>query len=127
MKIASKFSFLAVYGLGGLLILTSFFWLTGCKNNTDRLSAAITTANSVPPPTATITPANLTAKIGKAERVVALTSLSADIIQHLSPNKLVGITGSKLLTQNPAFSKLPRVAEGRTPPKIGRASCRERV
>ena len=118
MKIASKFSLLAVYGLGGLLILTSFFWLTGCKSNGDRLSAATTTPNLVPPPTATIPAANLTAKIGKAERVVALTSLSADIIHRLSPNKLVGITGSKLLTQNPAFSKLPRVAEGRTPPNL---------
>ena len=117
MKTASKFSFLAVYGLGGLLILTSFFWLSGCKSNADRL-AATTTPNSVPPPTATITAANLTAKIGKAERVVALTSLSADIIQRLSPNKLVGITGSNLLEKNPAFSKLPRVAEGRTPPNL---------
>ena len=118
MKIASKFSFIAIYGLGGLLILTSFFWLTSCKNNADRLSTATTTPNSVPPPTAIIPAANLTAKIGKAERIVALTSLSADIIQRLSPNKLVGITGSKLLTQNPAFSKLPRVAEGRTPPNL---------
>ena len=118
MKIASKFSFLAVYGLGGLLIITSFFWLTGCKSNADRLSAATTNSNSVTPPTATIPAANLTAKIGKAERVVALTSLSADIIHRLSPNKLVGITGSNLLEKNPAFSKLPRVAEGRTPPNL---------
>ena len=62
--------------------------------------------------------ANLTAKIGKAQRVVALTSLSADIVHRLSPTRLIGITGSELLTKNLAFSKLPRVAEGRTPPNL---------
>ena len=53
-----------------------------------------------------------------AQRVVALTSLSADIIQRLSPAKLVGVGGSSLLSSNPAFSKLPRVSEGRTPPSL---------
>lgn len=110
IKLASKLSFFTIYGLGGLLILTSLFWLSGCKSNSDRLSTTKTTEE--------VPAANLTAKIGNAERVVALTSLSADIIQRLSPKKLVGITGSKLLEQNPVFSKLPRVAEGRTPPNL---------
>jgi iron complex transport system substrate-binding protein len=69
-------------------------------------------------PAVKVPSANLTAKIDKAQRVVALTSLSADIVHRLSPNRLVGITGSELLAKNPAFSKLPRVAEGRTPPNL---------
>jgi iron complex transport system substrate-binding protein len=94
--------------------------LSGCQNNTPQISA--TNVSVVPTamtsPTIKLPSANLTAKIGKAQRVVALTSLSADIIHRLSPTRLVGITGSELLTKNPAFSKLPRVAEGRTPPNL---------
>jgi iron complex transport system substrate-binding protein len=56
--------------------------------------------------------------IAKANRVVALSSLSADIIHRLDKTKLVGITGSRLLNQNPELKAIDRVAEGRTPPNL---------
>lgn len=51
-------------------------------------------------------------------RVVALTSLSADIIHRLDRTKLVGISGSRLLRQNAQLAKLPQVSEGQTPPNL---------
>ena len=57
-------------------------------------------------------------KIENAKRVVALTSLSADIIQRLDATRLVGIPGSRLLRKDERFQKLPAVSEGRTPPNI---------
>jgi iron complex transport system substrate-binding protein len=51
-------------------------------------------------------------------KVVALTSLSADIIYRLDKTKLVGIPGSRLLRENAEMSKLPQVSEGQTPPNL---------
>lgn len=53
-----------------------------------------------------------------AKKVVALSSLSADIISQLDQTKLIGITGSKLFKDNPQFEKLPRVSEGQNPPNL---------
>lgn len=53
-----------------------------------------------------------------ASKVVALTSLSADIVNRLDKTKLVAISGSRLVNQNPDFAQLPRVSEGRTPPNL---------
>lgn len=53
-----------------------------------------------------------------AKRIIALTSLSADIIYQLDKSKLVGITGSRLLNKNPNFQDIPRVSEERTPPNL---------
>ncbi|MEO1430911.1 MAG: ABC transporter substrate-binding protein [Cyanobacteria bacterium J06633_8] len=58
------------------------------------------------------------AKIENAKRVVALTSLSADIIHRLDATRLVGIPGSRLLRKDERFKELPTVSEGRTPPNI---------
>ena len=57
-------------------------------------------------------------KIENAKRIVALTSLSADIIHRLDATKLVGIPGSRLLRKDERFQELPTVSEGRTPPNI---------
>ncbi|MEO1764116.1 MAG: ABC transporter substrate-binding protein, partial [Cyanobacteria bacterium J06629_18] len=57
-------------------------------------------------------------KIENAKRVVALTSLSSDIIHRLDETKLVGIPGSRLLRQDERFKELPTVSEGRTQPNI---------
>lgn len=54
----------------------------------------------------------------EVERVVALTSLSADIIHRLDADKLVGIPGSSLLKEDPRFADLPTMNEGRTPPDL---------
>ncbi|MBP0029736.1 ABC transporter substrate-binding protein [Roseofilum sp. Guam] len=52
------------------------------------------------------------------ERVVALTSLSADILQRLDASKLVGIPGSSLLEKDPRFADIPPVSQGQTAPSL---------
>jgi iron complex transport system substrate-binding protein len=56
--------------------------------------------------------------IAEASRIVALTSLSADILHRLDKDRLVGISGSRLLAQNPDLAKLPKVSEGRSQPNL---------
>ncbi|BAY63212.1 periplasmic binding protein [Calothrix brevissima NIES-22] len=53
-----------------------------------------------------------------AKRVVALSSLAADIIYQLDATKLVGITGSRLFKDDARFANIPRVSEGQTPPNL---------
>lgn len=83
------------------------------------LATALLACNTAPTPpptgsTQTTTQTNSTS----ATRVVALTSLSADILHRLDQSKLVGIPGSRLLRQNPEIAKLPQVSEGQTPPNL---------
>ena len=92
------------------------------------LNLLLIACNSTPPensknPENTSESANTTTqvkenKIENAKRVVALTSLSADIIHRLDATKLVGIPGSRLLRKDERFKELPTVSEGRTPPNI---------
>ncbi|NJM90657.1 MAG: ABC transporter substrate-binding protein, partial [Hydrococcus sp. RU_2_2] len=56
--------------------------------------------------------------IESAQRVIALTSLTADIIERLEPSKLVGIAGSSLLRKDERFQNIPQVSEGQTPPNL---------
>lgn len=55
---------------------------------------------------------------GSAKRVVALSSLSADIISRLDKTKIVGMTGSKLFNNDSRFKDIPRVSEGQSPPNL---------
>jgi iron complex transport system substrate-binding protein len=73
-----------------------------------------TPSDSSASPSPIATPTNPTT----TSRVVALTSLSADIIHRLDNTKLVGIPGSRLLRQNLELTKLPQVSEGQTPPNL---------
>lgn len=59
-----------------------------------------------------------TAPQQSAQRVVALTPLSADIIYRLDKNKLVGIAGSSVLNKDWRFQDISSVAEGRTQPNL---------
>ncbi|NJR69353.1 MAG: ABC transporter substrate-binding protein [Synechococcales cyanobacterium CRU_2_2] len=52
------------------------------------------------------------------QRVVALTSLTADLVQTLAPNKLVGVPGSSLVRSDDRFKDLPSVSEERVPPNL---------
>ena len=54
----------------------------------------------------------------EAKRVIALTSLTADIIYRLDDTKLVGIPGTRLLREDDRFTDLPTMNEGRTPPDL---------
>ncbi|MBD2211589.1 ABC transporter substrate-binding protein [Nostoc linckia FACHB-104] len=81
--------------------------------------AACNPANIQQPLTQSTTNSNsqALAKVS-AKRVVALSSLSADIIYQMDKTKLVGITGSKLFKDDPNFANIPRVSEGQTPPNL---------
>ncbi|WP_246605568.1 ABC transporter substrate-binding protein [Sphaerospermopsis torques-reginae] len=52
------------------------------------------------------------------KRVVALSSLSADIIAELDKTKLVGVVGSKLLQDDPRFKDIPQVSQGQNAPNL---------
>lgn len=56
--------------------------------------------------------------VESAQRVIALTSLTADIIERLEPTKLVGIAGNSLLRKDERFQNVPQVSEGQTPPNL---------
>ena len=53
-----------------------------------------------------------------ADRIVALTSLSADLVHTLNNDVLVGIPGNALLREDNRFGNLPAVSEGRTEPDL---------
>ncbi|MBE9111870.1 ABC transporter substrate-binding protein [Nodosilinea sp. LEGE 07298] len=61
-------------------------------------------------------------RAGSAEatenRIVSLTSLSADLVQTLDDDALVGIPGNALLRDDARFEGLPAVSEGRTEPDL---------
>jgi len=54
----------------------------------------------------------------KKKRVVALTSLTADLIYSISKDSLVGIPGSSILRENKEFESIPIVSSGRMPPDL---------
>ena len=51
-------------------------------------------------------------------RIVALTSLTADLVRTLEGESLVGIPGNELLRGDERFADLPTVSEGRTEPDL---------
>ena len=51
-------------------------------------------------------------------KVVALTSLTADLINTISKDSLVGIPGSSILKKNKEFKSIPIVSSGRMPPDL---------
>ena len=52
------------------------------------------------------------------KKVVALTSLSADLILNISKEALVGIPGSSILKNNEELKDIPIISSGRMPPNI---------
>ncbi|NJN56670.1 MAG: ABC transporter substrate-binding protein [Leptolyngbyaceae cyanobacterium SL_5_9] len=54
----------------------------------------------------------------EAARIVALTSLTADILQQLDVEKLVGIPGNPLLSADSRFKGIETVSSGRTEPNL---------
>ncbi|WP_413175506.1 ABC transporter substrate-binding protein [Anabaena azotica] len=53
-----------------------------------------------------------------AKRVVALSSLAADIISQLDQTKLVGIPGSYLFKNESRLQDIPRISEGQNAPNL---------
>ena len=54
----------------------------------------------------------------KITRVVALTSLSADLVNYISNKYLLGIPGSSLLKKNQDFANKTIISSGRMPPNL---------
>lgn len=52
------------------------------------------------------------------QRIVALTSLSADLVHQLDRDRLVGIPGSPILTDQAEFQTITVVSQGQTPPQL---------
>ena len=51
-------------------------------------------------------------------KIVALTSLSADLVYSIDSKYLVGIPGSSLLKSNPDFKNIAIISSGRMPPNL---------
>ena len=54
----------------------------------------------------------------KRLKIVALTSLSADLVNRISKDSLIGIPGSSILKKNKQFENIPIVSSGRMPPNL---------
>ena len=54
----------------------------------------------------------------KARRVVALSSLSADLVVSINPDALIGVPGTSLTNQDSRYSGLKRVSNGRSQPSV---------
>tara|TARA_B100000212_G_scaffold280186_1_gene220028 strand:- start:1360 stop:2244 length:885 start_codon:yes stop_codon:yes gene_type:complete len=54
----------------------------------------------------------------ESKKVIALTSLSADLISNISEKALVGIPGSSILKKNEQLRNIPIVSSGRMPPNL---------
>jgi iron complex transport system substrate-binding protein len=90
----------------------------GCTAGSGGNLSSSSSANSSASPSArTSATANVTSSPATT-RVVALTPITADIIQRLDQTKLVGMSGSRLLAENAAMKDIPKVAEGRTQPNL---------
>ena len=57
-------------------------------------------------------------KVEKARRVVALSSLSADLVVSINPDVLIGVPGTSLTNKDPRYSGLKRVSNGRSQPSV---------
>ena len=93
----SKKNFLILSGLPIFVLLASIF---------NKGSINLSEDNKLP----------INSSINK--KVVALTSLSADLITNISKETLVGIPGSSILKKNEELKDIPIVSSGRMPPNI---------
>jgi len=75
-------------------------------------------SDSSPAPETETIEATADRPVESAQRIVALTSLSADIVSYLAPERLVGIPGSSLFQDRPEFQDIAVVSQGRTPPQL---------
>ena len=58
------------------------------------------------------------AYLNKRKKIVALTSLSADLVNSIDSKSLVGIPGSSLLKSNPSYKNIEIISSGRMPPNL---------
>ena len=51
-------------------------------------------------------------------KIVTMSSLSADLVNRISPEKLIGIPGSSLLKKDPSFDNKNVISSGQSPPNL---------
>jgi len=56
--------------------------------------------------------------LNKRKKIIALTSLSADLVNSIDSYSLVGIPGSSILKSNPSYKDIEIVSSGRMPPNL---------
>ena len=56
--------------------------------------------------------------LNERKKIVALTSLSADLVNSIDSKSLVGIPGSSLLKSNPSYKDIEIISSGRMPPNL---------
>ena len=95
--------------ISSILGITLIIFLGACGSN------KITTDTQ---PVSSQENTTLATETESVERVIALNSLSADLIQRLDETKLVGIPGSSLVNKNEQLKDLPQVTQGRMPPNL---------
>ncbi len=61
---------------------------------------------------------NIKSKADTQQRIVTLTSLSTDLVNEISPESLIGVSGSKLIKDNKDYDNKVLVTEGRNPPDL---------
>jgi iron complex transport system substrate-binding protein len=94
-----------------LLLILSLLSLSTLLSSCTSATTSVSQTNTPPK-------ANLTQSANRANRIVALTSVSADILRQLDSKKLVGMSGSNLFAKDPNFANVPTVSTGRTPPQL---------
>ena len=57
-------------------------------------------------------------KVLKARRVVVLSSLSADLVASINSDVLIGVPGTSLINNDPRYSALKRISNGRSQPSL---------
>ncbi|MEL6355045.1 MAG: ABC transporter substrate-binding protein, partial [Cyanobacteria bacterium J06627_28] len=95
--------------LSGLLLGSSSLLVVACRATTSTPQPATDTATDI---------SSETNAADSIQRIVTLTSLSADLVSQLDNNKLVGIPGSSLLEQEDRFAQKTVVSAGRTEPDL---------
>ncbi|RCJ34742.1 iron ABC transporter substrate-binding protein [Nostoc minutum NIES-26] len=98
--------------LFALAIFLSIFLVACTTATTQQPQAKVTETTEIPNTKSQQLPKE------SAQRVVALSSLTTDIIYQLDKTKLVGITGSTLFKNDPRFKDIPHVSEGQNPPNL---------
>lgn len=91
--------------------------IAACSNTVESASTVNSQA-SVTTDTTSAAAALSNTQIDSAERIVALTSLTADLVQTLDSDTLIGIPGSPLIQQDTRFEGLTVVSEGRLEPDL---------
>ena len=104
-----EFKSISSVWISSILGITLIIFLGACSSNQ-------TTTDQQP--VASQENTTLATETQSVERVIALNSLSADLIQRLDETKLVGIPGSSLVNKNEQLKDLPQVTQGRMPPNL---------